>query len=101
MITSPSLHGILSDDYLYYEGLRKPQSFFAVRDGVRATIDDAVVLERYWNDMYNLFLRKLTQFAGIEPVGDEESIKLQALLQELIKVKSLIENASKTAIMKK
>ena len=97
---SPSLYGVISDDYLYYEGLQKPNSFFKLRDGGNMETDDVVILERYWNDMYNLFLRKLTQFAGDDPVGSEDSLKLQALLQELIKVKSLIENASKTAIMK-
>ncbi len=98
-ITSPSLHGVLTDDYLYFEGLRKPRVFFSLRDGVPAE-QDIEVLERYWNDMYNLFLRKLTQFAGTPSIGAEETLKLQAFLQELIKVKGLIENASKTAIMR-
>lgn len=100
MIFSPSLTGVLSDDYLYYEGLRAPQSLLILRDGGKMATDEVIVLERYWNDMYNLFLRKLTQFAGMDPLTDEESLKLQALLQELIKVKGLIENATKTAIMK-
>lgn len=99
-ITSPLINGILSDDYLYFEGLRKPQAFFALQDKT-VEGDDIVVLERYWNDMYNLFLRKLTQFASSDPMNDEGSLKLQALLQELIKIKGLIENAGKTAIMRK
>ncbi len=100
---SPSLSGVLSDDYLYFEGVRRPESFFMLRDGGEKIIEteDIVVLERYWNDMYNLFLRKLTQFAGSNPINDEESLKLQALLEEMIKVKKLIENASKTAIMRR
>jgi len=97
-VTSPSIHGILSDDYLYFEGVRKPQSYFIVRDG-SGEMADVAVLEKYWNDIYNLFLRKLTQLAAHTTVNDEEALKLQALLQELIKVKGLIENASKTAIM--
>lgn len=95
----PTISGVLSDDYLYFEGTSRPQAFFTLRDG--AHVKDAhelLELERYWNDLYNLFLRKLTDFAG-GPVSDEESLKLQALLQELIKVKILIENAGKTDIM--
>ena len=98
---SPTLHGVISDDYLYYEGLEQPRSLFVLRDGGILETDDVVILERYWNDMYNLFLRKLTQFAGSDPRSAEDSLKLQALLQELVKVKGLIENATKTAIMKK
>src|SRR5689334_9512079 len=98
---APTLSGVISGDYLYYEGLKVPQSLFILRDGGIVGTQDVVILERYWNDMYNLFLRKLTQFAGMDPLNDEDTLKLQALLQELIKVKSLIENASKTAIMKK
>ncbi len=94
----PNLTGVLSDDYLYFEGTSRPQAFFTLRDG---DLDEKAIyeLEQYWNDMYNLFLRKLTVFAGVSPISDEEVLKLQALLQELIKVKSLIENAPKTDIM--
>lgn len=101
---SPSLTGVLSDDYLYFEGARRPQAFFTLRDG--STIDEKdreksiLMLEQYFNDMYNLFLRKLTGFASSGPLSDDDSLKLQALLQELIKVKGLIENAGKAAIMR-
>lgn len=72
----------------------------AFRDGVEQGTESLLILEQYWNDMYNLFLRKLTSFASSAPTTDEENLKLQALLQELIKVKGLIENAGKTAIMR-
>lgn len=96
-IIPPSLEGILSDDYLYFEGIAKPSAYFTLRDG--GEIKSLAVLDQYFNDMYNLFLRKLTVFAGSTALQEEESVKLQALLQELIKVKTLIENSAKTAIM--
>ena len=50
------------------------------------------LLEKYFNDIYNLFLRKLSAFAMFESTNNEETIKMQALLQELIKVKNIIIN---------
>ncbi len=98
-ITSPSVSAIISDDYLYFEGIKKPSLLFSLRDHGES-VGDPSIMDRYWNDLYNLFLRKLTQFACSQGVNNEESIKLQALLQELVKVKDLIENAPKTAIMR-
>jgi len=100
-LISPTLTGVLSDDYLYFEGTERPQEFFMLRDGEEISSDKIARLEAYFNDLYNLFLRKLTSFAGGVEVGDDEVLKLQALLQELIKVRQLIENAGRTAIMGK
>lgn len=101
---SPTLSGVLSDDYLYFEGTRRPQAFFTLRDGKTVGNNDReksiLMLEQYFNDVYNLFLRKLTSFASSDPASDDESLKLQALLQELVKVKGLIENAGKADIMR-
>jgi len=88
-IVSPSLDGLLSDDALYFEGISRPAAYYVLRDASNAT-GDPVVLERYWNDVYNLFLRKVSLFAGCDAVVEEDSVKLQALLQELIKVKGLL-----------
>lgn len=93
-LSSPSLDGVLSDDHLYFEGIRKPSQFYTIRDGGIPTEDDFDLLEKYFNDVYNLFLRKLSAFATYEFLGNEESLKLQALLQELIKVKELIRDRS-------
>src|SRR3989344_3968916 len=95
-IISPSLDGVLSDDYIYFEGARRPTALFALRDGGIIEEKDVIALEQYFNDMYNLFLRKLTTFAGSAQIDDQETLKLQALLQELVKVKKLIENSPKT-----
>ncbi|MDP3962865.1 MAG: hypothetical protein Q8Q03_03300 [bacterium] len=91
-IVSPSLDGVLSDDYIYFEGVRRPLALFALRDGAVPSGEEAVVLEKYFNDMYSLFLKKLTSFAGGESASEEDTLKLQGLLQELIKVKGIIEN---------
>lgn len=89
-ITSPSLEGLLSDDHLYFEGVSRPSEIYSLRDGERVSLEDIGVLERYFNDIYNLFLRKLSSFAMFEYTNDEEVTKLQALLSELVKVKRLI-----------
>jgi hypothetical protein len=88
-ITSPSVDGMISDDLLYFEGVSRPSIILTVRDG-GGSISDIEVLEKYFNDIYNLFLRKLSNFAMFEKVGDDDTLKLQALLQELIKVKKLM-----------
>ncbi len=88
--SSPSLQGVLSDDHIYFEGVRKPSVFYSIQDGFRAEPDDIDLLEKYFNDIYNLLLRKLSLFATHEYLGDEETVKLQALLQEMIKVKNLM-----------
>lgn len=98
-ITPPSIEGMLSDDFLYFEGVTRPSIISVIRDANYTEIKEMdsgkniEVLEKYFNDIYNLFLRKLSSFAMFEHASDEDAIKMQALLQELIKVKSLIEGA--------
>jgi len=98
-IAVPQISGILSDDYLYFEGASRPSLLMTLKDEDISSVEDILVLEKYLNDIYNLFLRKISNFMGNVEIGDEDSIKLQALLQEIIKVKGLIENTPKTAIM--
>jgi hypothetical protein len=82
---------MLSDDHIYFEGVSRPAEIYSIRDGGVTSGDNMDILEKYFNDVYNLFLRKLSSFAMFEHTTDEEAIKMQALLQELIKVKKLIE----------
>ncbi len=98
VISSPSIDGILSDDYLYFEGVSRPADVYAVRDSGLNTQSNIEVLEKYFNDIYNLFLRKLSSFSMFDYIGDDEATKMQALLQELIKVKKLIENAENDVV---
>lgn len=94
-IISPSIEGVLSDDHLYFEGVERPSQIYLVRDGTHIHKDKINILEKYSNDIYNLFLRKLSSFMIFEHVSDDmEATKIQALLQELIKVKKLIENST-------
>lgn len=93
-IISPSLDGVISDDGLYFEGVRKPMEIYTIRDKAddskAISTNEVEILEKYFNDIYNLFLRKLSSFASFEISTSEDTMKMQALLQELIKVKSLM-----------
>lgn len=48
------------------------------------------ILERYWNDIYKLFINRLSQFDASTKATDEDKGKLKALLNELIYVKTLL-----------
>lgn len=87
-IISPSLDGLLTDDALYFEGLSRPSAYYALRDAP-ASEKEGILLEQYSNDVYNLFLRKLSAFASGDRT-EADTVKLQALLQELIKTKELL-----------
>ena len=92
----PSLDGVLSDDNLYFEGLNRPSELYIIRDNDSFNNNEIDVLEKYFNDVYNLFLRKLSSFVTLDEPSDEDTMKMQALLQELIKVKGLIIGANKS-----
>lgn len=93
-VVSPSVNGLLSDDNLYFEGISRPSVMSFIEDSVIIDENKTIILEKYFNDIYNLFLRKVSSFALYDNVNDEDSIKIQALLQELIKVKKLIVKTS-------
>jgi hypothetical protein len=76
----------------------RPRQIYNIHDEINGK-DNIVILEKYINDLYNLFLRKISNYITIQSVTSEDSIKLQALLQEIIKVKDLIEKASSPDIM--
>ncbi len=90
-IKQPQISGILSDDYLYFEGVSRPLQIFTVYD-TEINEHSREVLEKYFNDIYNLFLRKMSIFSSFEHSTDEEMIKIQALLQELVKVKKILQD---------
>lgn len=93
-ISSPFLAGLLTDDHLYFEGVSRPSEIYLIKDEGGATDKELEILEKYFNDVYNLFLRKISVFAILDKSSDEDSTKIQALLQELIKVKDLIIKSS-------
>ena len=111
-IVSPSLEGVLNEDSLTYEGLKRPVELLRVLDGPRAkgqpkkgeTGDDArdtsdgpvldlhkqKMLEQYFHDLYGVFMKNLSHFVVQSEVESSYTVKLQAMLQEMIKVKSLM-----------
>jgi len=97
MVTSPSLDGILSHDSISYDGLLRPTEIIRAFDRPRdERIPDLVnpekrqILQDYFNDLYGLFMRKLSQFMTENEVSPEIELKLTAMLQELMKVKKLL-----------
>jgi hypothetical protein len=103
-IVSPSLEGVLNDDSLSYGGLKRPTELLRVLDGPSSkgksskdapkqgkTESEQRLLEGYFHDLYGVFMKKLSYFIVESEVSSEEGVKLQALLQEMIKVKKLMQ----------
>ncbi len=90
---------ILLHEELVFEGLRRPTSvrLFYESDETssydRSDKDEAAILERYFSDIQNLFLKKFALFAGTDVTSEQETHKLRSLLEEMIKVKSLMERS--------
>lgn len=104
-ITSPSLDGILRHESIVYEGIERPTEIIrafdrpskgsvvkdkAVGSGESNDLANRKILNDYWNDLYGLFMRKLSEFITEARIEAESGVKLQAMLQELIKVKGLL-----------
>jgi hypothetical protein len=97
MFTSPSLDGILSHDSIVYEGLERPNEIIRAFDRPRNEVQPEAVnpeqrqiLQDYFNDLYGLFMRKMGQFIAESDISPDFELKIQAMLQELIKVKKLL-----------
>jgi hypothetical protein len=95
--TSPSLEGLLSGGDITYEGVARPIEIFRVLDGPGAKgrkrdVSEAEyqVLGQYFQDLHSVFLKKLSSFALDTGYSPSEALKLQALLQEMTKVKRLL-----------
>jgi hypothetical protein len=99
----------ITNSQLIFEGLRRPQlvmTFNETSAQYSNSTDDIAILERYFSDVQNLFMKNLSDFSlGFSPgfsnsdlltetTFDSEAVKLRALLNELIKVKSLISSSS-------
>ena len=89
---SQSLGYTLVDEALEFEGISRPTKLFLLRDAER-TPEDNVILERYFNDMYALFIGRLSALALGNKIASEDERKLRSLLEEMLKVKGLIERA--------
>lgn len=58
----------------------------------RARYEGDVVLEQYFNDIYTLYLNRLTAYVLAGTHQYDSAQKLRSLLEEIIKVKTLICN---------
>jgi hypothetical protein len=95
--TSPSLEGILSHSSVSYEGVTRPIEIFKILDGPRYKSEDRQIsaeeqkiLGQYFQDLYGVFQKKLLFFVSESAYSPADALKLQAMLQELAKVKRLL-----------
>lgn len=83
---------------MIYEGLHRPPELALILDGpVNRYSPDIVndekeqkVLGQYFHDLYEVFMKKFSHFFIAPEMVASETVKLQAMLQEMIKVKMLI-----------
>ena len=69
-----------------------PISSYFLREGAGvADAGQGFLLETYFNDIYHLFLNKLVRLTHESTISDDEVLKLRQLLEEVIKVKVLIQ----------
>ncbi|MEI8248881.1 MAG: hypothetical protein WCG07_00085 [Candidatus Taylorbacteria bacterium] len=101
-LISPSLEGVLNHYSIVYEGIRRPNEVLRALDSparrntrIVYSEHETKVLEQYFHDIHNVFLKKFSSFIMQADVSSEDSIKLQALLQELLKIKKLITSGLK------
>jgi hypothetical protein len=93
-IISPSLEGVLNHDALVYEGIPRPVELVRILDGAKIRRDEKVIdrelLEKYFQDLYSVFMKKVSEFAVASLNSSDETVRLQAMFQELVKVKRLL-----------
>ena len=94
-LLTPSLDGVLSHESLSYEGIERPIEVLRAFDSPAADATkvhpahEGKILERYFYDLYGVFMKRLSQFVLESEPSDVETVNLQAMLQEMIKVKKL------------
>ncbi len=108
-IASPSLEGVLNHSSILYDGLKRPIEILRIYDGpqTRSQIkehntiydrklaqDEQFILYDYFRDLHQIFLKKLSNFVVEDYSASDETIKLMAMLQEMIRVKRLIADKS-------
>jgi len=100
-IVSPSLEGVLSSETLEYEGIRRPVEILRAFDSPAADPKGSKpsygekVLERYFYDLYGVFMKRLSEFVLSADSSSMDTVRLQAMLQEMIKVKKLVADEKK------
>ena|ERR1035437_9174236 len=98
-IVSPSLDGILRHDCVFYDGLKRPLELVRVFDRRRSCrsfdegdigVEDRKKIEDYSRDLYGILIKRISEFVMKSDSAPDEAVKLQAMLQELIKVKKML-----------
>ena len=91
-VVSPSLDGIISHESMVYEGIARPTAIFRACESRMTDINHhhKKVLEQYFYDLYGVFMKKFSGFVMDMEYKSDEPVKLQAMLQEMIKTKKLI-----------
>ncbi len=111
-LISPSLEGIIRHNSVTYEGIKRPEEVLRIMDGPIArgrgkqgdSHDDAgpesgytehqqKIIEQYFHDLYGVFMKKLAYFVVESSYESDLPLKLQAMLQELIKIKTLMDRS--------
>ncbi|MCL5781976.1 MAG: hypothetical protein M1459_01295 [Patescibacteria group bacterium] len=103
-VVSPSLSGILSHDSLQYDGLVRPVEIAEIFDRPSSAhtryvagsedVEKARVVERYFFDLYGVLIKKLSNYAIVSEPSPDESVKIVAMVQELIRVKAYLAQAN-------
>lgn len=108
-IASPSLQGVLNHNSILYDGIKRPIEILRIFDGPQSRSqikgdhnrfdrkinkDEQVILYDYFRDLHQVFLKKFSNFVGEDYSQSDETIKLTAMLQEMIRVKRLIADKS-------
>jgi hypothetical protein len=96
-VVSPCLEGILCHESVEYEGIKRPPAVAKILDKPAThrsinppDFENRRVIEEYFHDLYGVLMKKLSQYAMQAEPPDGEAVKLQAMLQEFIKVKKLL-----------
>ena len=108
-IVSPSLEGVLRHSSILYEGISRPLELLRVLDGPASKSQDKKsptrydrlmseneikILDQYFHDLHGVFMKKLSNFVLEGYTQSDETIKLQAMLQEMVRIKRLIGDKS-------
>lgn len=92
-IASPSLEGVLCHSSFEYEGIQRPVEALRAfdRSGSPNGPRESELLERYLHDLYGVFLKRISAFVVEPSPPPSDAVRLQAILQELLKVKRLLD----------
>jgi len=96
-VTSPSLDGLLAHESILYGGINRPTKILRIYDSPANTSleysgneNDKMELERYFADLYGVFMKKFSHFVVDRDIYEDDTLTLLAMLQEMVKVKKIL-----------